>query len=89
VSYLALLLPLPFISPTVFLLASVPFLMYVFLAIYVSANVVSEDKKVNFMDVLITFPLLHISYGLGYLKGIFEFMLMNKKPSDKQKRLSR
>jgi GT2 family glycosyltransferase len=89
VSYLALLLPLMFISPIAFLMASVPLMMYVLLAIYVSANVVSEDKKVNFTDVLITFPLLHISYGLGYLKGIFEFMLLNKKPSDKQKRLSR
>jgi hypothetical protein len=63
--------------------------MYVLMAIYVSAKVVLEDKMVNFTNVLITFPLLHISYGLGYLNGIFEFIFLNKKPSDKQKRMSR
>jgi hypothetical protein len=36
-----------------------------------------------------TFPIIHVSYGLGYLKGILEFLLLNKKPSDKQKRMSR
>src|SRR5574343_600338 len=45
VTYLALLLPLILISPIVFLMASVPLIMYVLLAIYVSAKVVSEDKK--------------------------------------------
>jgi GT2 family glycosyltransferase len=89
VSYLALLLLLPFVSPIIFLFASMPFAMYVLMAIYVSAKVVLEDKMVNFTNVLITFPLLHISYGLGYLNGIFEFIFLNKKPSDKQKRLSR
>ncbi len=36
-----------------------------------------------------TFFYLHFSYGLGYLKGILDFYIFNKKPDDKQKRLSR
>lgn len=39
--------------------------------------------------IFITFPILHYSYGLGYLLGIFHFIFLNKKPSQKQTRLSR
>ncbi len=42
-----------------------------------------------FLSLLRTFLTLHMSYGLGYLVGIIHFFLFNKKPSDKQKQLSR
>jgi len=35
------------------------------------------------------FPLLHFSYGLGYLVGIVEFILLNKKPSNRSKSSTR
>ena len=35
------------------------------------------------------FPILHLSYGFGYLVGIFDFIMFNKKPSKKSKSLSR
>jgi len=33
--------------------------------------------------------MLHISYGLGYLIGLIQFMILNRKPSQNQKRMSR
>lgn len=28
----------------------------------------------------IAFPVLHVSYGIGFLKGMFDFVLMNRRP---------
>jgi GT2 family glycosyltransferase len=33
--------------------------------------------------------ILHFSYGLGYLEGILDFILLNKKPNEKNETLSR
>lgn len=41
------------------------------------------------LGVLMVFLILHFSYGLGYLKGIFDFIILNKKPTDKAKEISR
>jgi GT2 family glycosyltransferase len=69
--------------------SSLPVLLYLALVSYVSYDITSKDQSLKFGDVFKTFPILHISYGLGYLKGIFDFVLLKKKPSDKQKELSR
>lgn len=69
--------------------SSLPLLLYLALVSYVSYDITSKDQSLKFGDTFITFPILHISYGLGYLKGIFDFILLRKKPSDKQKELSR
>jgi GT2 family glycosyltransferase len=89
VMYLLLLLILPFISMFIFFIGSIPLLLYVLMAFAVAAKIAGEDKQIKLFSLLTVFPILHISYGLGYLKGLFEFVLLNKKPSDKQKRLSR
>ena len=69
--------------------SALPLLVYLALVSYVSYDITSKDQSLKFGDVFKTFPILHISYGLGYLKGIFDFVLLKKKPSDKQKELSR
>ncbi|MFM6934985.1 MAG: glycosyltransferase family 2 protein [Flavobacteriales bacterium] len=43
----------------------------------------------NFLQTAFLFPLIHLSYGSGYLLGIMDFILLKKNPSDKQKELSR
>jgi GT2 family glycosyltransferase len=43
----------------------------------------------EFFGIFKTFPILHFSYGLGYLQGLIHFIILGKKPSDKQKSLSR
>lgn len=68
-------------------LASFPLLAYLVLSIYFS---VQQSKSfASFVELSKTYWILHLSYGLGYLKGLWEFVLLRRKPSDKQKRLSR
>lgn len=71
----------------IFAISSFPLFVYFLLAFYFASK--EQDDKAGLWSILKTFPILHVSYGLGYLKGMWDFLLMNKKPSDKQKRLSR
>jgi GT2 family glycosyltransferase len=71
------------------LTAFLPFLLYLLLAKLISFKIVTPFSVSQFTQTFFVFPILHFSYGLGYLKGMFEFLLLKKKPSDKQKRLSR
>ena len=41
------------------------------------------------LRIALVFPLLHFSYGLGYLVGIVEFFVLNKKPSNRSKSSTR
>lgn len=89
VLYLILFLFTWLFGATVGLAGSFPLIVYLALTAITSNRLVQEDNQLRFWDVFKTFPILHISYGLGYLKGVIEFVLLNKKPSDKQKQLSR
>lgn len=61
--------------------------IYLLLDLVISAKISSSVKAFSFSMVI--FPILHISYGWGYLKGIVHFLIANKKPSEKQKTMSR
>lgn len=87
VLYLFLVLLSPFYSVTLFLVISVPLFIYIDISLFYS--LISAKTIKQFFQIFVTYPILHISYGLGYLKGMLEFLLLNKKPSDSQKRLSR
>ncbi|MBU2019524.1 MAG: glycosyltransferase family 2 protein [Bacteroidetes bacterium] len=65
-----------------------PLYLYIILTLYFSYKT-SLEKKVPFVGLIQTFPILHVSYGLGYLKGIWTFIIQKQKPQDKQKRMSR
>jgi GT2 family glycosyltransferase len=67
---------------------ALPLLFYLGLVACVSF-ILSAKEKLPISELILTFFILHVSYGLGYLKGIWEFLLLKKKPSNKQKRLSR
>lgn len=61
--------------------------IYLLMALYFS---VKKGKGLSeSAGIFKTFPILHFSYGAGYLKGILDFIILGTKPSDKQKRLSR
>jgi GT2 family glycosyltransferase len=77
------------ISFNLFLISGIFLLFYFLLALVFTLKIYNADEKLSFWRTLITFPILHVSYGLGYLRGIFDFLIFNKKPSEKQKRLSR
>lgn len=71
------------------LLFDLPILVYLTLAILFTSKLKEADSELPFGDLMKTFFILHFSYGLGYLKGIYEFILLKRKPSDKQKEMSR
>lgn len=89
VSYLAILVLTSFFSISVAGVFGLPFAVYVAMAVYFALKASEKDKEIKFWEVFKTFPILHVSYGLGYLKGIWTFLILNQRPSDKQKELSR
>ena len=60
---------------------------YAFLAIMSGISAGRNFKEA--FQVAAVFPVLHFSYGLGYLVGIIEFILFNKKPSNRSKSSTR
>jgi len=89
VLYLLVSLLMFFVSLKLGVLALIPLLFYAIFAGVFALKAAQSKENIGFFSVLLTFPVLHISYGLGYLKGILDFVLLKKKPSEKQKRLSR
>ena len=76
-----------FLHPYLFLLNLATLSMYFILAISF-ANKVSNSIK-NIPAIVVTFLILHLSYGSGYLKGIIDFIVLNKKPVKKSMEISR
>lgn len=85
VTYLAIMFPAMLILPM--WLAVLPLFAYLTLCLFVSFKNSKQGLKTQ--DLVATFPILHLSYGLGYINGLVDFLLLRKKPSVKQKRLSR
>lgn len=87
VLYLFTFIAVPFIGFIASVIWIIPATLYCLLNFLISAK---NAKSINqFFKMFIIFGILHLSYGLGYLKGMFEFLILNKKPSNSQKRLSR
>jgi len=61
--------------------------LYCLLAIYFGVKSSSNVSKA--LRVMLIFPVLHWSYGYGYLKGLIHFFILKKNPSQKSKSLSR
>ena len=73
-------------SPFLYIYLSV-LLIYLFAAAVESAS--KGDTMKQFGMILKAFVTLHVAYGLGYLSGIFRFVLFRAKPSERSKRLTR
>lgn len=87
VVYLVLALLMSIVGLKTFLLSLVPFLFYLSLNLFFSAK--AAGSFIEFPKIVLTYFILHIGYGLGYLRGILDFIVLNKKPGDNQKRMSR
>ncbi|MCO6499781.1 MAG: glycosyltransferase family 2 protein [Vicingus serpentipes] len=61
--------------------------LYLLMSLIFSFKLVKK-KKTLFLTSF-TFFILHFSYGLGYLKGIFDFTLFNRFPNKRNTQLSR
>jgi len=60
---------------------------YVAIATIIAFRKAEKISLVN--DYFRTFLILHCSYGLGYLAGIFRFLILGKKSGGKNTSLSR
>lgn len=86
VLYLAFGFLLSLAIPLFFVLYFLGLIIYLSGAFYFALTI-SELKDVIY--VVYTFILLHLSYGLGYIKGVFDFMLLNKRPNNSASELTR
>ena len=69
------------------IISSLFLLIYCLLAIYFAVK--NGKGIIEKLGILKTFPILHISYGLGYLKGIIHFIILRKGPSIRETQLTR
>lgn len=85
------LIALPLLSllfPIFFIFLGVELSLYLLL----NAIFAFKDNKFNVINLLkqmYTCSILHVSYGLGYLEGIIDFIILNKQPNSKNEELSR
>jgi hypothetical protein len=49
----------------------------------------ADKKHLKALEIMTVFWILHVGYGCGYLKGVWQFVVLNKKPSEQEKELSR
>lgn len=65
-------------------------LLYLLLDATFSLKVCKKKSFTHFPYLFITFPILHISYGVGFILGIFNFYIFkSKKIEEKNKQISR
>jgi len=70
---------LSFVSSVFFYLYSFGLCVYFGVDILVSFKIAKEKKDLKLFPYLVySFFLIHLSYGLGYLKGILDFMILKK-----------
>ena len=74
----------------------IPFALWFYFAgftLYILASLLSAASKAksisSFFKILFSYYILHFSYGVGYLHGIWMFLVLNKKPGVRQELLSR
>ncbi len=63
------------------------------LIVYFTVGLTTAFQKIKRLSdlplLLITYPILHISYGYGYLRGIIDFILLNKSTLQQHTKLTR
>jgi cellulose synthase/poly-beta-1,6-N-acetylglucosamine synthase-like glycosyltransferase len=68
------------------------FLLEIFSYLLLNFIFAFKANGFNFIHIfkqMYTCFILHFSYGLGYLEGILDFLILNKKPNEKNETLSR
>jgi hypothetical protein len=67
-----------FFNRYAFLLFLVESIVYVVANFIFSFLIAVKNKMVLLPYLMIAFVVLHLSYGIGYLKGILDFMVFQK-----------
>lgn len=77
-------------SPIIRSLYLIVMALYLMLDIYFSTKISLKKNARYFIYLLVSFPILHTSYGLGFIMGIFNFCIFkSSKLEDKNKETSR
>jgi cellulose synthase/poly-beta-1,6-N-acetylglucosamine synthase-like glycosyltransferase len=88
--YLILGIPLSFISEKIRWAVLSILSLYIILDLFFSARMVLKSKVKYFRYLLIVFPMLHLSYGVGFIMGFFNFYIFKSdKLENSNKKLSR
>lgn len=66
------------LSPLIVVLFTLDVLFYTAAIFVVSLSVAAKHGFGLFGHLLLTFPSIHFSYGVGYLHGILDFMILRK-----------
>lgn len=78
---------LAFLHPLLLWMYAGAMTLYIMLALYAAVSVAGFGAKA--FRVALIFPVLHFSYGWGYLRGLVDFFLLGKNPSRQASELSR
>lgn len=93
VGFLVMLIIFPFsylISDSLFKVELFIIGFYFFLNLFFSVKIAISRKKIVLFFILpYVFLIIHLSYGLGYLKGVFRFLILNRVINNSQIQLSR
>lgn len=76
-----------FVHPSISLLANFVLGVYMFLALLSAFN--RSKSFIQNIETAAVFPILHLSYGLGYLNGIVRFLIFRMPPKANRSALSR
>lgn len=87
--YSILLVPLLLLFPSISLLFLLPAFLYVLISMSFTVRGIVRLKDPRMVILPYVFAVIHYSYGIGYLTGLYRFLLMGKKPEKKRIRLSR
>jgi len=75
------------IKPLLSFYLSLVFLLYLGLATFSAWRIANNLGKIPL--IVYSFFILHLSYGIGYIEGVFNFLIIRKKPSKRYKKSSR
>ncbi len=75
------------IAPKLLIVSAIILSFYIILSFKSSLSLTNKIK--NNIKIPFVFFILHISYGLGYLMGVIDFLIRFKKPNSKAKTLTR
>jgi len=76
-----------FLSSYLLILSAAVLFIYFLLAAIFASKI---SPKTTYTPLIISvFLILHISYGFGYLRGLINFIILNKQPAKKSMELSR
>lgn len=60
---------------------AIAFLTYIIITVLVSFTLAVNNKRIGLLFVLpFVFPLIHLSYGIGYIRGFLLVNILNAKP---------